>query len=523
MKIRSIHLKDFKRFVDLTIEDIPNTAKLVILVGPSGSGKSSLFEAINAWGKDQRNSNYDPEYLLRDGEPANPRSRLDFSALGVTINADDPPSNLGEACYMRSAYRHTPKFSVSTVSKIDESEYWRLDDQRNFSTPDTEVQKNYQRVYWQIMKEVFNPEERSNTDIREQVIGRVRDSLQSIFPDLCLHSLQDPEGRGTFYFEKGTAKKYNFVNLSGGEKAAFDLLLDFIIRREFYPNAAMCIDEPEAHIGLSVQSKLLKILYELIPENSQLWLGTHSIGILRTSKKILDENPGEVVFLDFSGHNFDKKVEIKPITKPDRRFWEQTHEIVLDDLAALVAPDQIVICEGRHGDEGFDAECYNQIFSEEFPDTKFVSAGGKRDLQNYISVVGAVTKGAKVFGLRDHDENITPGEVKELERKGIKVLKRAKIENYLLADDVLQKLCQDKGLEPFQEKVTELIELRDNVTDIKSAPNQIRNKVIEWGARGVGESYKGILRDTLAPLIKPGMSTYNELKDIIFGNEIENA
>ncbi len=100
----------------------------------------------------------------------------------------------------------------------------------------------------------------------------------------CIHS-KTPEGRGTFYFEKGTAKKYNFVNLSGGEKAAFDLLLDFIIRREFYPNAAMCIDEPEAHMGLSVQSKLLKILYELIPENSQLWLGTHSIGILRTSKK----------------------------------------------------------------------------------------------------------------------------------------------------------------------------------------------------------------------------------------------
>ncbi len=169
MRIRSIHLKDFKRFVDLTIEDIPNTAKLVILVGPSGSGKSSLFEAINAWGKDQRNSNYDPEYLLRDGEPANSRSRLDFSALGVTINADDPPSNLGEACYMRSAYRHTPKFSVSTMSKIDESEYWRLDGQRNFSTPDTEVEKNYQRIYWQIMREVFNPEERSNTDIRNKL------------------------------------------------------------------------------------------------------------------------------------------------------------------------------------------------------------------------------------------------------------------------------------------------------------------------------------------------------------------
>ncbi len=243
---------------------------------------------------------------------------------------------------------------------------------------------------------------------------------------------------------------------------------------------------------------------------------------LTNFKKILDENPGEVVFLDFSGHNFDKKVEIKPITKPDRRFWEQTHEIALEDLAALVAPDQIVICEGSHGDEGFDAECYNQIFSEEFPNTKFISAGGKGGIQNYIPVIGAITKGANVFGLRDRDD-ITHREVEQLQEKGIKVLKQGKIENYLLADDVLQALCQDKRLEPCNEKVSELIALRENVTDIKGAPNQIRKKVIEWGVRGAGETHTGFMRDTLAPLIKHGMTTYNELKGIIFGTDTEDT
>ena len=54
---------------------------------------------------------------------------------------------------------------------------------------------------------------------------------------------------------------------------------------------------------------------------SQLWLGTHSIGILRAAKKIMEENPGEVVFLDFTPHNFDEKVEMEPITQPNRSFW----------------------------------------------------------------------------------------------------------------------------------------------------------------------------------------------------------
>ena len=67
MRIRSIHLKDFKRFTDLTIKGIPDAAKLVILVGPSGSGKSSLLDAINTWGKNHHS--YDIEYYRKDGQP----------------------------------------------------------------------------------------------------------------------------------------------------------------------------------------------------------------------------------------------------------------------------------------------------------------------------------------------------------------------------------------------------------------------------------------------------------------------
>ena len=61
----------------------------------------------------------------------------------------------------------------------------------------------------------------------------------------------------------------------------------------------------------------------------------------------------QVVFLDFTDGNFDGSEVIEPTLQPNRRFWEQTHEIALDDLAALVAPDQIVICEGKHGDGRF--------------------------------------------------------------------------------------------------------------------------------------------------------------------------
>ena len=135
MRIRSIHLTKFKRFTDLTIEGIPDTAKLVILVGPSGSGKSSLFDAINAWGRSTVIAAMILNIIGKMSSKTNSRSHQQFGNLGVTINADDCPPNLGQACYIRSAYRHTSKFSVSTVTKIDESEYWRLDGQRIFPPP----------------------------------------------------------------------------------------------------------------------------------------------------------------------------------------------------------------------------------------------------------------------------------------------------------------------------------------------------------------------------------------------------
>ena len=102
-----------------------------------------------------------------------------------------------------------------------------------------------------------------------------------------------------------------------------------------------------------------------------------------------------------------------------------------------------------------------------------------------------------------------------MQQEGIKVLKRGQIEDYLLADDVLHCLCQDN--EHCTGKVDELIELRDNASHIKDAANKIRQKVIVWGMSGAGETRGGFLRDTIAPRIKPGIPTYDELKQIIFG------
>ena len=514
MKIKSIHLQNFKRFTDLKIQNIPPTAKLVVLLGPNGCGKSSLFDALHYKSYEYRrlSTSTDLDYYSKTSA-----QRRQIDLIDVKFH-DDSQSDKGKAIYVRTAYRNDPVLNIGAIqtmpSVIKETRF------RTMIENDAAVTGNYQRLVSNAVESAFNREDRLKTlgEFQDEILGEIQAAMIRLFPDLVLNSLGNPLNEKSFTFDKGTSKKFLYKNLSGGEKSAFDLLFDIFVKKVEYDDTVFCIDEPEAHMNPRLQGKLLEELFHLVNDKSQLWIATHAIGMMRKALQLYKQHKEQIVFLDFTDGKFDEPDIIEP-AKPNRRFWEQTHEIALDDLAALVAPNQIVICEGRHGDGGFDAECYNQIFSEEFPDMKFVSAGGKRDLQNYISVVEAVTKGANVFGLRDLDDETSPEDVVRLQKEGIKVLKRGKIENYLLADDVLHALCQDKGLEPCNEKVVKLIELRDNFTDIKKVPYQIRNKVIEWGAREVGETYEGILRDTLAPLIKPEMSTYNELKEIIFGSD----
>ena len=519
VKIKSIRLQNFKRFTDLKIQNIPATAKLVVLLGPNGCGKSSLFDALHC------------EYLKVLGRNSSfPNYYQKTRGTTHQIEIDFHDSTLSEYSFcMRTAHRNEQSFDIHHASiKQIEEQVQPSPTEIRFNTMnqnDQATSRNFQRLSTKVHQEFLMRVKGTKSDsknVRElkdeisKMFSEFQDIIGRLFTDLVFNILEifpEDENSG-LTFDKGTSRKLPYGNLSGGETAAFDLLFDIFLKKEEYDDTVFCIDEPEAHMNPRLQGNLLDELFCLMNDKSQLWIATHAIGIMRKALELYDECKDQVVFLDFTDRDFDDEVVIEP-QKPTRKFWEKTHEIALDDLAALVAPERIIICEGSHGN-GFDADCYNQIFSEEFPDTKFVSAGGKRDLQNYISVVEAITKGANVLGLRDRDHETSAGDVARSENLGIKVLNKGKIENYLLADEVLDALCQDKGLEPCNERADELKELRDSAADIKSAPNQIRIKVVEWNAREVGEKPQGFMRETLAPLIKPGMSIYNELKEDIF-------
>ena len=264
-----------------------------------------------------------------------------------------------------------------TLDKIDEDSLLKTRVPRLVDA-DEEVQTNYTRLIWRAANAVLATENagRKAGEIADEIISVARESLNGVFPDLRLNTLAGLEsGKGTFTFSKGDSTDYSYENLSSGEKAAFDLLLDMAVKRETHTDTVYCIDEPESHMGLGVQKDVLKALFKMLPTQSQLWIATHSIGMLREAYNLQREEPKKVVFLNFHKLDFDKPQIIKP-AQMNRALWAEMHTVALDDLADLVLADTLYLCESSP-DENFDADCYNKIFSVEFPDVRFVSVGSK--------------------------------------------------------------------------------------------------------------------------------------------------
>jgi predicted ATPase len=49
MHLLELQVKSFKRFTDLKVEGLSSSARLIILAGPNGTGKSSFFDALKVW------------------------------------------------------------------------------------------------------------------------------------------------------------------------------------------------------------------------------------------------------------------------------------------------------------------------------------------------------------------------------------------------------------------------------------------------------------------------------------------
>lgn len=479
MKVKSIELKRFRRFHDLTINLGENPTKIVAMVGPNGSGKSSVFDAFEEKSKDYYGGQHDPAYASKSFYiPGELKSYSKNDAVKIQTDS----SELGKTSfYIRTSYRYSSSIGIDAIKKLPSI----IDEEHPASSIqlDSRLQKNYERLMGHFMEEVYG-KDKTGKQWEEEQLGTINDILDKIL-DIRVSNLGNiSDGKGQLWFKKGVSENFPYMNLSSGEKEVIDIVIDLIIKSKEYSNTVFCIDEPELHLNTAIQRTLLLEIEKMIPENCQLWIATHSLGFLRALEEDLKDKTS---ILDFSDKDFDQSVTLIPIAKT-RNNWKKIFKTALEDAVGLLSPRKIIYCEGKKepaddgSEQGIDAEIYNTIFEEEFPETLFVSSGGSTQPEIYseiaLVILNKAFSGVELVVLKDMDINGDGSPTTTAQRDSWlsesskrKMLDRKEIENYLLDFEVVNKTYPLLLEGEFKKIIPDILseDVKDKIGELMSA------------------------------------------------------
>ena len=333
MRIKNIFLKNFKRFTDLAITDIPESSKFVLLIGSNGSGKSSLFDAFGLctalikgdsatneefWHYFQKNGTLATEVTVDFHD--NTQLNLSKRVLHILPHKEMDTHTF----YGRTSFRHIPTLTRTTLGQGGTIDIAKDSDRpRLFIQRDSRFENDIEKITEIILKDLFLSN-RSGEEIKEKFINPVNAALSNIFEDesnskLELIELIPPlDGKtAQINFRKGTSEiRYNY--LSAGEKEIFNLLINLLSRGSFYRNTIYYLDEMDLHLNTKLQFKVIKeITDHWIPENCQLWTASHSLGFIEYAKQ--NEHAS---IIDFDFLDFDTPQALTPEPKSSYEIYE---------------------------------------------------------------------------------------------------------------------------------------------------------------------------------------------------------
>ncbi len=164
MKIKSLQLSNFKRFTGLTLRDIPDNAKLVLLIGSNGSGKSSVFDAFAYFASQHLkaaipNAGYEHKKQKGDAEIT---IETEYGIDAVKIGTPWARRNEIKATsfYGRTSFRQIPRLkrtSLGSSFNIASD----TDRPASFIDRDERFENDLEHIYGRLLKEYFVNKDRS--------------------------------------------------------------------------------------------------------------------------------------------------------------------------------------------------------------------------------------------------------------------------------------------------------------------------------------------------------------------------
>lgn len=450
MNIKSITLKNFKRFTDLTIDlsVSPVLPKLVLLVGANGSGKSAVFDAFEAITQTRIVPYINTQYYLKNKQEKS-EIHLEFENNEFTISILPTKDNLPvysnssidftPSFYGRSAVRYLPRLTRTNIQAIDVSK--NLDKPNYYIDQDSRFENDLDTLMYEIMGTVFKGINVSDNQFVNDIhsfLARINDSLRRIFGDNETTSLKFisflPPADGKpiqLIFQKGTSEVHYDV-LSSGEKEVVNILFNLLVRVRHFPTSIYFFDELDAHLHTELQYNLLREVVEhWIPDDSQIWTASHSLGFIQYAK-----SSEQAAIIDFDNLDFDQSQILVPTDEQEVFTIAVPSEI----LPSLFKDKHIVFCENE------DARIYNSVA---LPNAVFIGVHDKTE------VVARVKSTEKVHGVIDRDY-LSDSDCIQLKNKlsALVILNYYSIENYLYHPENIREKYPDFDVRAYIQNIT---------------------------------------------------------------------
>lgn len=436
MRIQSLHLENFKRFTDLTIKDIPETAKLVLLIGGNGSGKTCVFDAFD-WAKKLHTvfmkDFAEPRLYYRKRSDSFIKGLITLHG-GYGIHLEDDFASFGGGPENSKEHRFFGRSSIRIIPEITNTANPTL------IATDGDAPISYIHHDTRFINDIFQYIDNIDKAVREPIFRGIQADTVKIFRDMIEPlntSLQAIFGRANTtiqiveiqgatpttpakpVFRKGDAL-INYDLLSHGEKQVFILLLNFIVRKKYYEDSIIFIDEMDCHLNTALQFNLLQeIVTKWIPDTAQLWTASHALGFIDYAR-----SSDEAATIDFDLLDFDAPQTLVPMPKDSIEAYDIA--IPKHLLGKILSDRTLVFCENKN------AMLLNCLA---LPQTLFIG------MNNSNAVFLGMKQNNSVHGLRDRDF-LTDGEITRLEEQypNYHILRYYCFENYLYHPDNIAEL-----------------------------------------------------------------------------------
>ena len=307
MKIKNLHIKEFKGLRDISInfEKNDKPLDLVVLAGSNGSGKTRILESILRYFQDHLNykqNNIEAGIFYEEKEKNCISNVRDFFYRLESFSYCETNDPLREKhIEIKNKLDILPKViyvpTEINFQKMNTASTTLVQEYKFINIVNTNLIKDIPSyIATKMISAMLKNKNEKVGDVQKKVFNEINEIFENLSIDVKVEDISQ-DGRNITLFTNSSGDKFDINELSSGEKQLF--LRTLAIRMLNPENSIILIDEPELSLHPKWQQRIVDV-YRKIGKNNQIIIATHSPHILGSVRKenimLLDkDDEGKIV------------------------------------------------------------------------------------------------------------------------------------------------------------------------------------------------------------------------------------